>query len=129
MCAAIGQTVMVAHYDQDTRSLLRVWLEAEGYGVVEAADGREAVELSCGACPDLILMSLRMPRLGGLEAAQHIRRDLKGCAFPIVALSAYPTPETQAEAVEAGCDSFVPQPIDFDFLGDLLSRLLPPVLR
>lgn len=117
-------TVMVAHNDEDTRHLLRFWLEAEGYSVVEAADGQAAVELTRGHCPDLILMSERMPNLGGLDAARHIRRHSEECVFPIVALSSYPTAEARAAAVNAGCDSFVPQPVDFDFLGELLGRLL-----
>lgn len=117
-------TVMVAHNDVDTRSLLRLWLEAEGYSVVEAADGQEAVELTCGKCPDLILMSERMPKLGGLEATRRIREHCRGCVFPIVALSSYPTTEAHAAAVNAGCDSLIPQPVDFNLLGGLLSHLL-----
>ena len=117
-------TVMVAHYDEDTRSLLRFWLEAEGYSVVEAADGQEAVELTRGKCPNLILMSDRMPKLGGFEATRRIRRHGKEGVFPIVAMSTYPTTEAQAAAITAGCDSFIPQPVDFDLLGALLSRLL-----
>jgi two-component system response regulator (stage 0 sporulation protein F) len=65
---------MVAHHDEDTRFLLRLWLEAAGYSVVDAADGEGAVELTRGQCPDLILMSERMPKLGGLEAVRRIRQ-------------------------------------------------------
>jgi two-component system phosphate regulon response regulator PhoB len=122
-------TVMVADGYEDTRSLLRFWLEAEGYGVVEAADGQEAVELTCGKCPDLILMSERMPVLGGVEAARRIRQNGKECVFPIVAMSTYPTKEAKASALLAGCDSFIPQPVGFDLLSDLLSRLLPGAAR
>lgn len=118
-------TVMVAHYDDDTRSTLRYWLEAEGYGVVEAANGFEAVEMACGKCPDLILMSERMPKLGGLEATRRIRRHCEECAFPIVGMSSYPTREAHAAALNAGCDLLIPEPVNFDLLGDLLKRLLP----
>jgi two-component system, OmpR family, phosphate regulon response regulator PhoB len=117
-------TVSVAHNDEDTRSLLRFWLEAEGYCVTEAADGQEAVELTRGKCPDLILMSERMPKLGGLEAARRVRQKGKECVFPIVAMSAYPTAAARAAAINAGCDSFIPHPVDFNLLGGLLSRLL-----
>jgi CheY-like chemotaxis protein len=115
---------MVAHNDEDTRSLLRFWLEAEGYCVTEAADGQEAVELARGKCPDLILMSERMPKLGGLEAARRVRQQGEECVFPIVVMSAYPLAVAQAAAINAGCDSYIPQPVDFDLLGDLLTRLL-----
>lgn len=118
-------TVMVADNNEDTRTLLRFWLEAEGYSVVEAANGQEAVELTCGKCPDLILMSERMPMLGGIEAARRIREQGQQCIFPIVCMSTYPTKEAQASALAGGCDSFVAEPLDFCGLGSLLSRLLP----
>ena len=124
MRAAGRPTVMVAHNDEDTRRLLRFWLEHEGYEVVEAADGQEAVELTRGKCPDLILMSERMPRLGGLEAARRIRQQGEECLFTILVLSSSPTTEARAAAVNAGCDSFIPQPVDFDLLSELLGRLL-----
>lgn len=116
-------TVMVAHNDEDTRSLLRFWLENEGYDVVEAADGQEAVELTRSRSIDLILMSERMPKLGGLEAMRRIRQQGEEHVFTILVLSAYPTTEARAAAVKAGCDSFIPQPVDFDLLGEILGRL------
>lgn len=118
-------TVLVADSNEDTRFMLKYWLEAEGYGVVEAGNGQEAVELTRGRCPDLLLMSERMPVLDGLEAARRIRRQHKECVFPIVAMSTYPSEGAQAAALAAGCDSFVAEPIDFDLLGNLLSHLLP----
>ena len=124
MLEAGRPTVMVAHNHEDTRSLLRFWLESEGYDVVEAADGQEAVELTRVQCPDLLLMSERMPKLGGLEATRRIRQQGEECVFKILVLSSYPTPEAHAAAVNAGCDSFIPQPVDFALLGELLGRLL-----
>lgn len=125
MLPAKHPTVMVADSYEDTRFLLKHWLEAEGYAVVEAENGQEAIELTRGQCPDLILMSERMPVLDGIEAARHIRRQNKECVFPIVAMSTYPTKEAQGVAMAAGCDWFVGEPIDFDLLSKLLSHLLP----
>jgi two-component system, HptB-dependent secretion and biofilm response regulator len=125
MPPATHPTVLVADSYEDTRFMLKYWLEAEGYGVVEAGNGQEAVELTRGRCPDLLLMSERMPVLDGLEAARRIRRQDKECGCPIVAMSSYPTKEAQAAALAAGCDSFVAEPIDFDLLSNLLSHLLP----
>lgn len=118
-------TVMVAENNEDTRSLLKFWLESGGFRVVEAANGQQAFELTGGVCPDLLLMSLRMPVLDGLEAARRIREHRKDCVFPIVAMSAYPTVDEHASALAAGCDAFIAEPIDFDSLSDLLSHLLP----
>jgi CheY-like chemotaxis protein len=118
-------TVIIADYSKDTRDVLKCWLEMKGCRVVEASNGRQAVELTRGECPDLILMSMRMPVLGGLDATRRIREPGNGCFFPIVAMSTYPTSEAQESAMAAGCASFIAQPIDFDALGNLLNSLLP----
>lgn len=118
-------TVMVADYSEDTRDVLKCWLEMRGCRVVEASDGQQAVELTIGKSPDLILMSMRMPLLSGLDATRRIRERNGGCVFPIVAMSTYPTKEAQDSALSAGCASFIAQPIDFDVLSNLLSSLLP----
>lgn len=118
-------TVLVAAHNEDTRYLLRFWLEAEGYGVVEAADGEQAVELTGGNWPDLILISERMPGLGGLEAARRIRERRGHRYCQIVCISTYPTREARAHALGGGCDSFVAEPLDFGDLGSLLRSLLP----
>lgn len=125
MHLATHPTVMVVENYEDTRFLLKLWLEAEGCRVVKAANGQEAFELTGEECPDLILMSLRMPMLDGLESARRIRERGQECVCPIVAMSAYPTMEAQASAIAAGCDAFIAEPFDFDSLSDLLSHLLP----
>lgn len=56
-----------------------------------------------------------MPALGGVEASRLIRQSGKGCAFPIVVMSSYPSKEARAAALAAGCDSFIRQPVDSDF--------------
>ena len=122
-------TVMVADYSEDTRDVLKCWLEMKGCRVVEATNGRQAVELTMGKRPDLILMSMRMPLLGGLEATRRIRERGTAYVFPIVAMSTYPTKEAQASALAAGCASFISQPIDFDALSRVLGSLLPEPVR
>ena len=124
-------TVMVADDEEDTRRLLKFWLEAEGYRVVEAADGHEALELTAGECPDVVIMSTRMPVLGGLEAARLIRESDKECPPPIVAISTFPTARERALAFAAGSDEFVALPTPLRGLSKIVEALLygPPVRR
>lgn len=117
-------TVMVADGHVDTRLLLKFWLEGDGYRVVEAADGREAFELTKGDCPDLIMMSIRMPVLGGLEVARLIHGSDKACPPPIVAMSTFPTERERALALAAGCDEFVALPTPLQRLSKLVGGLL-----
>jgi CheY-like chemotaxis protein len=122
-------TVMIADYSEDTREMLSFWLEAEGCCVVEAANGQEAIELTRAGCPDLILMALRLPVRDGLDATRCIREHVGEHDVPIVAMSTYPTQAEQVSARAAGCSSFIAQPIDFSYLSNLLSLLLPAAAR
>ena len=127
MQANVIPSVMIADDSEDIRGLLRYWLEAKRCRVVEAVNGQEAVELTRGECPDLILMDLLMPILDGMDATRRIREHIGDCDVHIVAMSSHPTEEARANALAAGCSSFIAQPIDFDQLGDLLSRVLPVI--
>jgi two-component system, cell cycle response regulator DivK len=110
---------------EDSRFMMRRLLELAGYGVVEASDGEQAVELAVTAQPALILMDLSLPKLDGLAATRRIRRHKSVGKTPIVAVSAHDSSESRSEALEAGCDEYVTKPIDFDQLNELLKRFLP----
>lgn len=117
-------TVLVVEDFADNRFMMRRLLEMSGYRVLEAVDGKEAVEVAESACPDLILMDLSLPRLNGLDATRRIR-ELEGLArVPIVAVSAHDTNDFHADALAAGCNEYVTKPIDFDELESLLKKLL-----
>jgi CheY-like chemotaxis protein len=116
---------MVADYYNDTRSLLKFWLETKGCRVVEAVNGQEAVELIREECPDLVLMNLRMPVLDGLDATRRIREQAEECNVPIAAISTYASVKERAAALAAGCNWFISDPADFDSLSDLLRTLQP----
>ncbi len=117
-------TVLVVEDFADNRFMLRRLLEMSGYRVVEAVDGREAVEKAGSERPDLILMDLSLPRLDGLDATRCIR-ELSGLdKIPIVAVSAHDTNDFHTEALAAGCNEYVTKPIDFDELENTLKRLL-----
>ena len=118
-------TVLVVDDIEDSRFVLRRMLETRGYRVVEAADGREALEIARRACPDLILMDLNLPGIDGLAAASRIR-ECKGLCehVPIVALTAYDTYGMREAALEAGCNEYLAKPIDFDHFDRVLRRVL-----
>jgi CheY-like chemotaxis protein len=128
-----GATILVVEDDDDNRFVMRTLLELRGYGVIEAANGQEAIELAARELPDLILMDLRMPVLNGLAAARSIRQD-GTCRAPIVALSAYDPAQHRAVAMAAGCDDYVLKPIDYERLESVIESLLlrmpaPPVVE
>ena len=118
------KTVLLVEDTEDNRFMMRRLLEMTGYRVIEAMNGEEAVKLAQAESPSLILMDLSLPVIDGLAATRLIRKlpDLE--LTPIIAVSAHDTSDFQSEAIEAGCDTYVTKPIDFNELELLIAKLL-----
>jgi signal transduction histidine kinase/ActR/RegA family two-component response regulator len=118
------RAILVVDDHADNRAFLRDALAPLGLEVLEAAGGEAAVALAAERRPDLVLMDLHMPDIGGDEAARRIRQ-LPGLAeLPIIATSASVQEPARAQSAAAGCDGFLPKPIDLGALLDLLERRL-----
>jgi len=118
-------TVLIVEDFDDTRSMLKMMLEMSGYHVIEAINGQEAVDRARAATPDLILMDIGLPVLDGLSATRLIRQVEDLNRVPIVAVTANAADDLPAQVQAAGCDEYMPKPIDFGKLNALLSRYLP----
>ena len=108
--------VLVAEDYDDTRELIRFILESDGYEVVEARNGLEAVEMAQHQHVDLILMDLGMPVMNGLTATQLIRQSGQGLSkIPIIAITAYGQAYYQ-KACEAGCNAVINKCLDSEIM-------------
>ena len=118
------KTVLVVEDFDDTRLMMRMLLEMEGCRVLEAADGREAVEIARERPGDLdlILMDLTMPVLDGYEATRRILARPETHDIPVVAVSAHCDAVHEGAALAAGCRACVGKPVDFDLLTELIGR-------
>ena len=103
--------ILVVEDNPMNLELVRDILTAEGYEVLEAADGATGVAIATLERPSLILMDLQLPRLDGLEAARLIRADPRLAGIPIVAVTAHAMKGDDEKARAAGCDGFVTKPI------------------
>ena len=117
-------TVLLVEDTEDNRFMMRRLLEMSGYRVVEATNGEEAVKVAEAEAPGLILMDLSLPMIDGLAATRLIRKLPKCRKTPIIAVSAHDTSDFLAEALEAGCNSYITKPIDFSELENLIVREL-----
>ena len=122
--AADPPKVLLVEDTEDNRFMMRRLLEMSGYRVVEAMNGEEAVNLARAEQPQLILMDLSLPVIDGLAATRLIRKLPHCGSTPIIAVSAHDTSDFQSEAIEAGCNSYVTKPIDFNDLEELIAQLL-----
>lgn len=105
-------TILVVDDFDDTRWLLRTWLERRGFRVIEAENGREAITEAQAGAPDLIIMDLEMPEMDGLAATRQIRELANLAGVPIVAVSAYGAEQFRGPALQAGCNEYVSTPFD-----------------
>lgn len=114
--------ILVAEDIADTRYLMKLLLEGKGHAVVEAANGKEAVERAVSERPDLILMDLSMPIMDGLTATRRIRENGETAMIPIVALSSHMhDPLWRDRALSCGCNECYAKPLDFEGLDGLLA--------
>ena len=118
------QTILLVEDFDDTRLMMKLWLQKKGYRVIEAENGEQAVDLAQREQPDLIIMDMMMPGLGGLDATRRIREYQSLRQTPIVAVSAYGADEYRARALDAGCNEYVPTPFEPEKLSQLIERLL-----
>lgn len=98
----------------DNRGLVRRVLMAEGIEVIEAANADDGISLAIQHLPDLILMDISMPGKDGLTATQELRANPDLDHIPIIALTANVMKGDRERTLEAGCDGYIPKPIDVD---------------
>jgi len=122
------KTILVAEDDEDSRGMLRTFLQLHGYRVVEARNGEEAVELARSTEPDLILMDLNMPKLGGFAAAEQIRQCENLREVPILTNSASGKFGMELffniENLGDGYLEYIPKPFNLEYLEELIETIL-----
>jgi DNA-binding response OmpR family regulator len=104
--------------------MLKRALELKGYRVLEAKNGREAVDITRKLSPNLLIVDLNMPELDGLETIKSVRKlDSKFEPVPIVAITAFDVYGMEQAAIEAGCNEYMSKPFDLDELDRKLKSL------
>jgi two-component system, cell cycle response regulator DivK len=110
--------------NSDNRRLVRRVLEAEGYEVVEAQNGIQALQTLFAQSIDLALMDIKMPDIDGNTLASLIRSTPRFSNMPILAMTANVMHGDRERSLAAGCDGYIQKPIDIDTLSQQLERHL-----
>ena len=116
--------VLIVDDVESNRKVLLEMLEPLGFEIMEAADGRQAVEAAGRGNPDLILTDLYMPGMDGFEAVAELRKNPALKNTVILAVSASVSQAEQASSIHRGFDDFLSKPIDWNRLTDVIGRLL-----
>ncbi len=102
-------TVLIAEDDKDIRELLKLYLESEGYRILEAENGRLALELAQKEQPDMAVLDVMMPEMNGLEVTRALR---KSSEIPILILSAKSTDNDKILGLNLGADDYIAKPFN-----------------
>ncbi|EAZ90847.1 ATP-binding protein [Crocosphaera chwakensis] len=116
--------ILIADDNIDNCLILQYLLEPIGFEVIMAYNGQQEVDLAQQISPDLILTDIIMPLKSGIEAIQEIRKIPELKCIPIIALSASVSKMQQHESLEAGCNEFLPKPVDTRLLLSNLQKYL-----
>jgi CheY-like chemotaxis protein len=117
-------TILVCEDDPSLRLLFRLTLEPHGYKVVEAGDGRSAIELARSAEPDLAIIDMGLPDCSGIEVARAIRETPAHEKTPILMATGSMQPGDRLTAEDAGVDAFLYKPFNMIRLITEIQRLL-----
>lgn len=104
--------ILVADDNETNRDILATRLEANGYEVLHAADGEQALVITQEHRPDLVLLDIMMPKLDGIEVCKRVKADGSLPFTPIILVTAKAESEDVVEGLDAGADEYLTKPID-----------------
>ena len=116
--------VLVVDDFADNREMYSEYLSFSGYDVIEARNGKEAVDAAQERLPDIIIMDLSLPVMDGWEATRRLKADDRTRRIPVVALTGHALAGHSKGAKDAGCDSFLAKPCLPDQLVAEIRRML-----
>ncbi len=115
-----NHTILIVDDNDINRMLLSRMLEKRGFSLLEASNGKEAIELAVRERPDLILLDIMMPEIDGYEVCSRLRRRKETADVPIIFLSAKSETDDKIKGLEAGAVDYVTKPFS---MGEVLARV------
>ncbi len=116
--------VLLVEDNEMNRDMLSRRLARNGFEVVMAVDGQQAVDMATSENPAIILMDMSLPVMDGWEATRRVKADPATKAIPVIALTAHAMSEDEKKARDAGCDDFDTKPVDIQRLVGKMKALV-----
>ena len=118
------KTILVIEDQEQNQYLMKYLLEANGFHVVLAQDGREGILAASASKPNLILLDIQLPGMSGHEVARELQFDSELSAIPIVAVTSYAMPGDREQVMKSGCAGYIEKPINPDtFVSEIRTYL------
>ena len=118
------EKILIVEDNSQNVRLLKMALRAKGYTLLEAADGEEALDMTINNKPDLIIMDIQLPKVNGVEVTKKLRQMSDFKQTPIIAVTAYAMKGDEEKFMKAGCDAYVPKPINTRQLPEIVAKML-----
>jgi two-component system cell cycle response regulator DivK len=120
----MNKTILAVEDNSSNMILISRVVEAEGYQLLRADDGTKALKLLTTETPDLILLDINIPGIHGLDLAKELKADARLALVPIIATTANVLLGDRERCLEAGCDDYLPKPLDIRKLRDMMRSFL-----
>ena len=114
--------ILIVDDEPEFAKLIKTRLTAEGYLVDTAEDGQQGLD-KVKACPDLVILDVMMPNLGGIEFAKIIKESPETAKIPIIFLTAKEDEQTRIDGIRSGADYFLTKPFDSAELLEVIKKL------
>jgi len=122
--ARAGKCVLIVEDNLLNMKLFSAMVESQGYDVLQAGDGRAALDLAHRQHPDLIIMDLQLPDMSGLDVTRILKADSNTSDIAIIATTAYALRGDEEKILASGCDGYMAKPIAVSDLLDLIDELI-----
>jgi two-component system, cell cycle response regulator DivK len=120
----LRKKILIVDDNEDSRDLVTKVLKQSDYQIVQAVDGEEALAKVVSEKPDLILMDRSLPKMDGLEVTKRLKSNAATNKIPIVALTAHAMRGDREKALAAGCEGYIPKPINVRTLAEQIRLYL-----
>jgi len=120
----ISKRILVVDDEEDIVALVRIRLEAEGYEVLVASDGQQALDTARKEMPNLIILDLMLPKIDGYKVCRMLKFDERYKKIPIILFTARSQSSDKDLGMEVGADAYLTKPFDSKVLLDSIKRLL-----
>jgi CheY-like chemotaxis protein len=121
------KTILIADDHDYLRLLVRTTLESPGYRIIEASDGREALQLATEEHPDLMILDWMLPEMSGIEVLDALRSNTETSALPVIMLTAKAQSVDRNQAIMKGIRGYLTKPFSPLELVDRVEKALKPL--
>jgi len=120
----MNKKILIVEDNPSNMRLIKLALRAKGYTLLEAIDGKEAIDVVLKEQPDIIILDIQLPKMSGIEVAGKLKKNPVFRHIPIIAVTAYAMKEDKEKIIQSGCDAYLSKPINVRKLPGKIDEIL-----